>query len=108
LRETRWNLWVSLVNLETQRYLSVEEATDKLKKIKNIKVYNLGKDLSRELDSKDKEENDSLVDLIVRIPCPKKNKVVPYLQEFGNLTEDEIQNFERAIKAIENYRRKES
>jgi hypothetical protein len=33
---------------------------------------------------------------------------VPYLPEFGNLTEDEIQNFERAIKAIENYRRKES
>ena len=36
LRETRWNEWVSLVNLETQRYLSVEQAADKLNKIKNI------------------------------------------------------------------------
>jgi hypothetical protein len=71
LRETRWNEWVTLVNLETQRYLSVEQATDKLNKIKNIKVYNLGKDLSHELTPEEREENDSLVDLIVRIPCPK-------------------------------------
>lgn len=70
-------------------------------------MYNLGKSLDGTLSEEDRKENDSLTDLLIRIPCPKMNKKVPYLQEYGNLTEDEIQNFESAIKAIENYRRKD-
>ena len=67
----------------------------------------MGKTAGDRLTEKDKQENDSLVDLILRIPCPKINKRVPYLQEYGNLNKNVIESFERAIKAIENYQRKD-
>ena len=107
LRENRWNEWVQLKNLETQRYLSVEQAVEKIKKIISVKHCNAQIRENRRTMRVNRQENAGYCDILTNILfayCDlKPNLTVPYLEEYSFYSDSDLQSLQKAVAALAKY-----